>query len=107
LLILRFRWVGGSSGLFVPVAQYTHAQGCSVTGGYVYRGAKVPALRGRYVFADFCSGTVWSMRAGPKPGNVRRETAIGGLSNVTSFGESLNGDLYVIAGGTLYRFVRG
>jgi glucose/arabinose dehydrogenase len=91
-----------------PVAQYTHAQGCSVTGGYVYRGTKVPALRGRYVYADFCSGTVWSMRAGPKPGDVRRETGLGArLSNVTSFGESLNGDLYVIAGGSLYRFVRG
>ena len=91
-----------------PVAQYTHAQGCSVTGGYVYRGTKVPALRGRYVYADFCSGTVWSMRAGPNPGDVRRETRLGArLSNVTSFGESLNGDVYVIAGGSLYRFVRG
>ncbi len=91
-----------------PVAQYTHAQGCSVTGGYVYRGTKVPALQGRYVYADFCSGTVWSMRAGPNPGDVRRETGLGArLSNVTSFGESLNGDLYVIAGGSLYRFVRG
>jgi len=76
-----------------------------VTGGYVYRGAKVPALRGRYVYADFCSGTVWSMRAGPNPGGVRRETSLGGrLSNVTSFGESLNGDVYVVAGGALYRF---
>jgi len=91
-----------------PVAQYTHAQGCSVTGGYVYRGTKVPALRGRYVYADFCSGTVWSMRAGPNPGDVRRETRLGTrISNVTSFGESLNGDVYVIAGGSLYRFVRG
>jgi glucose/arabinose dehydrogenase len=91
-----------------PVAQYTHAQGCSVTGGYVYRGTKVPALRGRYVYADYCSGTVWSMRAGPKPGGVRRETRLGPrLSSVTSFGESLNGDLYLLAGGSLYRFVRG
>ncbi len=91
-----------------PVAQYTHAQGCSVTGGYVYRGSRVPALRGRYVYSDFCSGTVWSMRAGPNPGDVRRETGLGArLSSVTSFGESLNGDLYVIAGGSLYRFNRG
>jgi glucose/arabinose dehydrogenase len=91
-----------------PVAQYTHAEGCSVTGGYVYRGTRVPALRGRYVYADYCSGTVWSMRAGPKPGGVRRETRLGvRLSNVTSFGQSLNGDVYVVAGGSLYRFVRG
>ena len=48
------------------------------------------------------------MRAGPNPGDVRRETGLGArLSNVTSFGESLNGDVYVIAGGSLYRFVRG
>ena len=47
------------------------------------------------------------MRAGPDPGGVRRETRLGArLSNVTSFGESLNGDLYVLAGGTLYRFAR-
>ncbi|MGE0027018.1 MAG: sorbosone dehydrogenase family protein [Thermoleophilia bacterium] len=98
----------GPSGHTPPVAQYTHAQGCSVTGGYVYRGNKVPALRGRYVYADFCSGTVWSMRAGTNPGGVRRETGLGArLSNVTSFGESLSGDVYVIAGGALYRFVRG
>jgi glucose/arabinose dehydrogenase len=90
-----------------PVAQYSHSEGCSVTGGYVSRGGRVPALAGRYVYADYCSGTVWSMRAGPNPGGVRRETRLGvRLSNVTSFGESLNGDLYVLAGGSLYRFAR-
>jgi glucose/arabinose dehydrogenase len=90
-----------------PVAQYTHGQGCSVTGGYVYRGARVPALRGRYLYADFCSGRVWSMRAGPNPGGVREETRRLGvsLSNVTSFGEGLRGDVYVLAGGALHRFV--
>jgi glucose/arabinose dehydrogenase len=99
--------IDGPSRHTPPVAQYPHAQGCSVTGGYVYRGTKVPALRGRYVYADFCSGTVWSMRAGPNPGGVRRETSLGvRLSNVTSFGESLNGDVYVVAGGALYRFAR-
>jgi glucose/arabinose dehydrogenase len=89
-----------------PVAQYTHSQGCSVTGGYVYRGSRAGGLRGRYVYADFCSGRVWSMRAGPRPGGVREETGRLGasLSNVTSFGEGLNGDLYLLANGTLYRF---
>jgi len=109
----RASHIGGSNALdgpsrhTPPVAQYRHSQGCSVTGGYVYRGTKVPALRGRYVYSDFCSGTVWSMRAGPNPGDVRRETGLGvRLSNVTSFGESLNGDVYVVAGGALYRFAR-
>ncbi len=91
-----------------PVAQYTHDEGCSITGGFVYRGTRVPALRGRYVFADFCSGKLWTMRAGPKPGPKRDDTGRLGvtLSNVTGFGEGLNGDLYVLANGSLYRFVR-
>ena len=90
-----------------PVAQYTHSAGCSVTGGYVYRGKRARGLIGRYVYADFCSGRVWSMRAGPKPGAVREETGRLGvrLSNVTSFGEGLAGDVYVLANGSLYRFV--
>ncbi|MGD9571278.1 MAG: sorbosone dehydrogenase family protein [Thermoleophilia bacterium] len=89
-----------------PVAQYTHSAGCSVTGGFVYRGTRAGALRGRYVYADYCSGRVWSMRAGPSPGAPREETGRLGvsLSNVTSFGEGGGGDLYVLAGGTLYRF---
>jgi glucose/arabinose dehydrogenase len=90
-----------------PVAQYTHGGGnCSVTGGHVYRGSKVPALRGRYAFADYCSGRLWTMRAGPRPGDLREETGRLGvsLSNVTSFGEGLAGELYVIGNGALYRF---
>jgi glucose/arabinose dehydrogenase len=89
-----------------PVAQYGHDAGCSVTGGHVSRGPRAGGLRGRYVYADFCSGRVWSMRAGPRPGGVREETGRLGvpLSNVTSFGEGLNGDLYLIANGSLYRF---
>ncbi|MBY0398293.1 MAG: PQQ-dependent sugar dehydrogenase, partial [Thermoleophilia bacterium] len=101
------RAIRGRAPVF-PVAQYGRDKGCSVTGGYVYRGTRIPALRGRYVFADFCSGRVWSMRAGPRPGGLREETGRLNvrLSNVTSFGEGLNGDLYVIGNGNLYRFVR-
>lgn len=92
-----------------PVAQYGRSGGCSVTGGYVYRGSRVAALRGRYVFADFCSGKVWTMRAGPRPAGMTEITARLGtrLSSVTSFGEDGAGELYVIASGTVYRFVRG
>lgn len=106
----RSRYPGGGplrgSRHVPPVAQYTHSAGCSVTGGYVYRGTRAGALRGRYVYADYCSGRVWSMHAGPRPGGVREETGRLGarLSNVTSFGEALNGDLYLIANGSLYRF---
>ena len=49
----------GAGTLVQPVAQYTHAQGCSVTGGYVYRGKAVP--QGRYVYGDYCSGRIWSI----------------------------------------------
>jgi glucose/arabinose dehydrogenase len=91
-----------------PVAQYSHASGCSVTGGYVYRGRRVPALRGRYVYGDFCTGRVWTMRAGPRPGGVRDDTGRLGvsLSGLKSFGESGDGTIYVIANSRLYRFVR-
>lgn len=99
----------GPRGHTPPVAQYSHSDGCSVTGGYVSRGTGVRALDGRYVFADFCSGNVWSMRAGPKPRGLRMETNRLGvdLRNVTSFGQGNDGTVYVIASGALYRFARG
>jgi glucose/arabinose dehydrogenase len=88
-----------------PVAQYPHSLGCSVTGGLVYRGSAVPALVGRYVYADNCSGRVWTMRAG-NPGDVRQITRLLGvrLSQVTSFGEDARGELYLVAGARVYRF---
>jgi hypothetical protein len=77
-----------------------------VTGGYVYRGSRVPYLAGRYVYADYGSGRVWSMRAGDSPGDVREETDGLGvkLSGISSFGQGTSGELYVIGNGALYRF---
>ena len=51
------------SPLVFPIHEYGHGEGCSVTGGYVYRGSAVPAARGRYFFGDYCSGSVWSLRS--------------------------------------------
>lgn len=101
---------GTASGPTVkPVAQYSHEKGCSVTGGYVHRGARVASLRGRYIYADFCTGRTWTMRPGPNPGGVREITGrlSRSLSSISSFGEDANGELYATAGGTVYRFAGG
>jgi glucose/arabinose dehydrogenase len=87
-----------------PVAEYPHSQGCSVTGGYVYRGKKVPSAVGRYFYGDYCSGTVWSLKiVRGKATGVRREPfTVRGLS---SFGEGSDGELYLMSldSGSLYR----
>jgi hypothetical protein len=48
-------------GLTLPVAEYDHSQGCSVSGGFVYRGLLSPALRGTYIYGDYCSGRIWGV----------------------------------------------
>jgi glucose/arabinose dehydrogenase len=94
----------GPGTLIQPIAEYTHSAGCSVTGGFVYRGNAVPRLKNRYVFGDYCSGTVWSIPA--RGGALRREPVE--VDQLTSFGESLDGrTLYAVSGGgTIYRFTR-
>jgi glucose/arabinose dehydrogenase len=93
----------GPGNLVAPVFEYTHDAGCSVTGGYVYRGSARPTLRGQYVFGDYCSGTVWSLRAvGGKARGVRREAFR--IPSVTSFGEDAAGELYATShDGVVYR----
>jgi glucose/arabinose dehydrogenase len=92
----------GPGKLVQPVAQYTHANGCSVTGGYVYRGSN-RALRGRYLYGDYCSGIVWSFKiAKGKATGLRREAFR--IDNLTSFGEDAAGEIYAVShGGTIYR----
>jgi glucose/arabinose dehydrogenase len=86
-----------------PVFVYNHAGGeCSVTGGYVYRGAAVPSSRGRYYFGDYCSGRVWSATAGN--GSLGAPRVEGNISQLSSFGEDGKGELYATSlNGTLYR----
>lgn len=91
-------------GLVLPIAEYTHDSGCSITGGYVYRGARYPWLRGQYLFADYCTGIVWSTQpdASGKWNTVQR----GRFDfTVSSFGEDQQGELYVLAHneGAVYR----
>jgi glucose/arabinose dehydrogenase len=96
----------GSATLVPPVIEYTHAFGCSITGGGVYRGTQAPALFGRYLYGDYCSGTLWSA-ARDEQGvwRTRQELATGFA--ITTFGEDEAGELYVANAndGTVYRIV--
>ena len=94
------------SPLVFPIFEYGHGDGCSVTGGYVYRGSAVPAAVGRYFFGDYCSGNVWSLRVvDGKATGVREETF--DVDGLTSFGEGARGELYFVAHeGAIYRLVR-
>ncbi|MFL6012577.1 MAG: PQQ-dependent sugar dehydrogenase [Gaiellaceae bacterium] len=86
----------GPGQLVAPVYQYDHSENnCSVTGGYVYRGRAVSAASGRYYFGDYCSGIVWSLRAGGS--DARREPFR--VGELTSFGEDAAGELYLATGG--------
>ncbi len=93
------------SGLTLPMLTYDHGQGCSITGGYVYRGAAVPALQGQYLFADFCEGWVRGIAADDTGTPVDWPTLAPG-DNITSFGEDSAGELYVLtAAGGVFKIV--
>jgi glucose/arabinose dehydrogenase len=94
-----------TTGLVLPVVEYANpAEGCSVTGGYVYRGARVPGLRGHYLYADYCRGWVRSFRYTGDGGVADQRQLATGLGNITSFGEDGAGELYVLtAGGRVFR----
>jgi glucose/arabinose dehydrogenase len=91
--------------LVMPIEVYGRGQGCSVTGGVVYRGNAVSAARGRYFYGDFCTGIIWSLRvANGRSTDVKRESfRIEGLS---SFGQDAAGELYATSlEGGVYRLV--
>ena len=96
-----------TSGITFPVTEYGHDDGCSVTGGYVYRGADVPALRGHYFYGDFCSGFVRSLRISGGAATERREwPELAPDGQITSFGEDAAGELHLtVADGRLLRVV--
>jgi glucose/arabinose dehydrogenase len=82
--------------LVMPVTEYSHDHGCSVTGGFVYRGERIPAAQGRYFYGDFCSGTVWSLalRDG-RAADVRRHRFR--VDALSSFGLDAAGELYLVS----------
>jgi glucose/arabinose dehydrogenase len=86
-----------------PLHVYDHEDGCSVTGGYVYRGKAVPDATGRYFFGDYCTARVWSLRVeNGKATDVQREPF--DVPALSSFGEDVNGELYLLSlNGPIYR----
>lgn len=91
------------TGLKLPIAEYDHSLGCSITGGYVYRGTRYPDLIGRYFFGDYCSGRLWSLTENSSSGWTMTELLQTRL-NISSFGEGEDGELYVVDyNGAIYR----
>ena len=90
-----------------PVLEYSHGDGCSVTGGFVYRGAAIPALRGHYFYADYCRGWVRSFRLeNGQAADPRQWPTLAPGGAVPSFGEDAAGELYVLsAEGRVFRIV--
>ena len=81
------------AGLVLPVAEYDHGQGCSITGGFVYRGTAYPRMQGIYLYADFCTGNFWGLK---RDGAAWQNALLLSESrNVSSFGEDEEGNLFV------------
>jgi len=95
-------------GFVQPLEEYDHTQGCSITGGYVYRGTVIPALQGTYFYGDYCAGFVRSFRLAGDVATERADWPSLGVSpgNITSFGEDASGELYIVTQqGGLFRIV--
>jgi hypothetical protein len=90
-----------------PVTEYSHSDGCSITGGYVYRGTRVPDLAGLYLYGDYCEGWVRSFRfVGGRATEPLDWSALAVAGGLSSFGEDQRGELYVMTlSGSLYRIV--
>lgn len=103
-----------TTGLTLPVAEYGHGDGCSITGGYVYRGTALPELAGIYFYGDFCTGIVRSFRiAGGIATDPRDWTSVlrtqsgGAMEQLSSFGRDARGELYLLLlTGDVYRMAR-
>jgi glucose/arabinose dehydrogenase len=89
--------------LIAPIAVYENGDNCSVTGGFVYRGTRVGAAKGRYFYGDYCTGNVWSLKVvRGKATSLRREPFR--VRSLTSFGEDARGELYAVShDGVVYR----
>jgi len=91
------------TGLEPALFEYGHDEGCAVIGGYVYRGSKMPSIDGAYIYADYCTGTVWGLWYDGQ-GITRQEALTQSSLAITSIGEDLAGNIYLFDAGGLYHF---
>lgn len=91
-----------TSPYILPVTEYRHDEGCSITGGYVYRGSAIPELGGHFFYADFCTGIIHSYS--PESGDHDWTEMLGAVQGTSGFGIGGDGELYVVShGGTVFR----
>lgn len=94
--------------LKLPILEYSHALGCSITGGYRYRGRRIPQYYGTYFYGDYCTGRIWGARLDGRRWRATRLLELIAL-RLSAFGEDEAGELYMVhraeETGTLYRFV--
>ncbi|KAB8050465.1 glucose dehydrogenase [Janthinobacterium rivuli] len=97
------------TGLVPPAIEYGHdtAGGCSITGGYVYRGTALPELAGQYLYSDYCSGWLKSFSYSNGTASAVTDWGITNVGNILSFGQDAQNELYMLSGtGKVYRIVR-
>ena len=94
------------TGLDLPIIEYNSSQGCSVIGGYVYRGTRLTSLFGTYLYGDFCRGTVWGLRHDGQ--TVIEHIVLAKVdAQITSFGEDQAGNVYILSRDDgIYRFAK-
>lgn len=99
-----------TTGMKPPVWEYPHDVGQSITGGYVYTGSRVPALRGKYLVADFVRGHMWALELPDDPTALAKETALGTWPKLwVTFGRDTKGEVWVadFGAGTVFRIGPG
>ncbi len=105
----------GSTDYVFPFHVYSHSDGCSITGGYVYRGCASTTLQGTYFFADYCNGRIWSLRYNGSTVTdfTERTTELNPpgsaeIDNIAGFGEDADGEIYILdyADGEIFKIVR-
>jgi glucose/arabinose dehydrogenase len=90
---------GGPEGMIDPIAEYSHPDGgCSVTGGFVYRGP-MPEWNGIYLYGDYCTGFVWGLIKPEPGGEWQNQLLFQTNKRITSFGQDESGELYIITDG--------